>query len=229
MTYEQLIVLQAIVTEGTFRGAAERLNKSQSAISHMLKKLETENASLRKRVITLENQVDASEQYSRRNLLRISGVPEFISAHSASIADPLTAPREDTDSFVLQMCEDLGVDMSLSEIDRSHRVGNGKKKPRDILVKFATYRSRNRLYKSRSKAKDNAKYTKVYVNEDLTKERSRLLYEARKLVKDEKFVGAWSYDGTILVKLPDDPLLHRVNTAEDLSKLFQTRRINDLY
>lgn len=42
MTYEQLIVLHAIVTEGTFRGAGEKLNKSQSAISHMLKKLETE-------------------------------------------------------------------------------------------------------------------------------------------------------------------------------------------
>ncbi len=42
MTYEQLIVLHTIVTEGTFRGAAGKLNKSQSAISHMLKKLETE-------------------------------------------------------------------------------------------------------------------------------------------------------------------------------------------
>ncbi|MEO1161223.1 MAG: LysR family transcriptional regulator [Pseudomonadota bacterium] len=42
MTYEQLIVLHAIVAEGTFRGAAEKLNKSQSAVSHMLKKLETE-------------------------------------------------------------------------------------------------------------------------------------------------------------------------------------------
>lgn len=41
ITYEQLVVLHAIVTEGTFRGAAERLNKSQSAVSHMLKKLET--------------------------------------------------------------------------------------------------------------------------------------------------------------------------------------------
>lgn len=41
ITFEQLVVLNAIVTEGTFRGAAERLNKSQSAISHMLKKLET--------------------------------------------------------------------------------------------------------------------------------------------------------------------------------------------
>ena len=42
MTYEQLRVLQAIVTEGTFRGAAEKLYKSQPAISHMVKKLEQE-------------------------------------------------------------------------------------------------------------------------------------------------------------------------------------------
>lgn len=42
MTYEQLVTLHAIVTEGTFRGAAEKLNKSQSAISNMLKKLETD-------------------------------------------------------------------------------------------------------------------------------------------------------------------------------------------
>lgn len=42
MTYEQLLVLRAIVTTGTFRGAAEKLNKSQSAISHMLKNLEND-------------------------------------------------------------------------------------------------------------------------------------------------------------------------------------------
>lgn len=42
MTYEQLVVLNAIVTEGTFRGAAEKLNRSQSAVSIMLKKLESE-------------------------------------------------------------------------------------------------------------------------------------------------------------------------------------------
>lgn len=42
MTYEQLIALNAVVTEGTFRAAAERLNKSQSTISHAIKKLEIE-------------------------------------------------------------------------------------------------------------------------------------------------------------------------------------------
>ncbi|KZL21379.1 HTH-type transcriptional activator AllS [Pseudovibrio axinellae] len=42
MTFEQLVVLDAIVSAGTFRGAAEHLNKAQSAVSHMLKKLEDE-------------------------------------------------------------------------------------------------------------------------------------------------------------------------------------------
>ncbi len=42
MTYEQLRVLHAVVTEGTFRAAAEKLFKSQPAISTMIKNLEAE-------------------------------------------------------------------------------------------------------------------------------------------------------------------------------------------
>lgn len=42
MKYSQLLALDAIVTTGTFRGAAERLHKSQSAISHTIRQLEDE-------------------------------------------------------------------------------------------------------------------------------------------------------------------------------------------
>lgn len=41
-TYEQLRVFQAIVSHGTFRGAAEVLNKSQPAVSAMVRNLEAE-------------------------------------------------------------------------------------------------------------------------------------------------------------------------------------------
>ena len=40
MTLDQLLALDAIVATGTFRGAAERLNKAQSAVSHQMKALE---------------------------------------------------------------------------------------------------------------------------------------------------------------------------------------------
>lgn len=42
MTLDQLIALDAIVAAGTFRAAAERLNKAQSAVSHQIRKLEDE-------------------------------------------------------------------------------------------------------------------------------------------------------------------------------------------
>lgn len=42
MTLEQLRALDAIVATGAFRAAAERLNKSQSAVSHLIRALEEE-------------------------------------------------------------------------------------------------------------------------------------------------------------------------------------------
>ncbi|WP_299295406.1 LysR family transcriptional regulator [uncultured Tateyamaria sp.] len=42
MTLDQLIALDAIVATGTFRAAADRLNKAQSAVSHQIRKLEDE-------------------------------------------------------------------------------------------------------------------------------------------------------------------------------------------
>ena len=99
-----------------------------------------ENQQLRERVEILERKVDQAEQYSRRNCLRISGVKEH--------------PFESTDDIVLKMAADIESEVQLSDIDRSHRVGNPKtprSKPRDIIVKFATYRSRRSFYKQRKR------------------------------------------------------------------------------
>lgn len=40
ITHEQLRVLHAVVSEGTFRAAAKKLHKTQPAVSHMIKQLE---------------------------------------------------------------------------------------------------------------------------------------------------------------------------------------------
>lgn len=149
-------------------------------------RLTRENIALKKRVTTLEAQMDASEQYSRRNSLRISGIPE--------------TANEDTDQVVLHVAETVGVNILPSEIDRSHRLGKpGNRQTRDILVKFTTYRARERVMKNRRNLK-TSELKGVFVNEDLTKIRSKLLFEARKCAKTKHLLGAWSSDGRILVK-----------------------------
>lgn len=49
-------------------------------------------------------------------------------------------------------------------------------------MKLSTFRLREKLYRSRRQLKDTG-YAGVYINEDLTKFRSGLLYSGRKLAK----------------------------------------------
>ena len=88
--------------------------------------------------------MDEAEQYSRRNCLIITGVKE--------------EEGEDTNRVVLDIFEKkLNICLDIFQVDRSHRL-NGPKRPesdnsqviRPIIVKFATYRSRNLLFKAKN-------------------------------------------------------------------------------
>ena len=182
----------------------EAIDRKLSELNSETLRLQLENDELKERVTKLEKAADEAEQYSRRNCLRITQIPET--------AD------EVTDEIVLKVADSIDVKLSPSEIDRSHRVGKpGTKQRRDIIVKLSTYRARERLFKSRSKLKDS-EFRGVYINEDLTKMRGELLYEARKCVKAGKLKGAWSTDGRILVKNTADKII-RIMSLEQLQNL----------
>lgn len=185
------------IVDGVVSGLREQIQ----SISEENMALRRENESLKTRVQKLESAADNAEQYSRRNCLRISGIRENA--------------NENTDELILDMTRSMNVDLSLQEIDRSHRVGKpNAAKPRDIIVKLSTFRAREKLYKARRQLKDTG-HAGVYINEDLTKFRSGLLYSGRKLVKARRIWGAWSSNGTILLK-DNDNVVHRIVKPEDL-------------
>ena len=64
------------------------------------------------------------------------------------------------------------------------RFDPSRSRPREIIVKFTSYRARQKFLKMRSALMDNG-YVGVILNEDLTKHRSEVLYEARKVVKSD--------------------------------------------
>ena len=88
---------------GDFTGVLEGLQTKVAT-------LEKENQDLRDRVEKLEAKADAAEQYSRRNCLRITGVPEDKAA--------------DTDRYVLDLSRAIGEEIVLTDIERSHHAGN---------------------------------------------------------------------------------------------------------
>ena len=106
--------------------------------------------------------------------------------------------------------------------DRTHRLGRPstrdrpRNKPRDIIIKFATYRARQKLYKARTLTKDRG----VFIYEHLTKARSELLFEARRRVKSKQLKSAWSSDGTILIKFNNETVA-RISDKNELPELIQ--------
>lgn len=165
--------------------------------------LENENTSLKSRIQLLEDKLDRSEQYSRRNCLRLSGIPE--------------TANESVDEKIMEVLNTLDAEVTLDNIDRAHRVGKPKGgSHRDIIIKFSTYRSRRKIMINKKQLKTQGK--RIYINEDLTRTRSDIFYRARSLVKSKKVQNTWTADGTIIIK--DNSLkLHRIETHADLEKL----------
>lgn len=167
----------------------------------------------------MEEKVDELEQYSRRNSVRINGVPE--------------AEGESTDKIVKVIGRAFGVDIEDGDIDRSHRVGRsendeGVKINRAILVKFSSFVHKRRFTKEKKTLKDadlsevcpasgNQK-PKVFLNDDLTRLRSQVAAKARTLKKNRIIQDTWALDGGIFVRL-ENGNTKRVTTMKGLVEL----------
>lgn len=111
----------------------------------------------------------------------------------------------------------LGVELQRPDISRSHRVGpKHAGGPRPVLVKFATYRARERVYRARSKLKDSIE--KAYINEDLTKKRGALAFHARQQKKSRNLQDTWPYDCRVFAK-NNIGMVRVVNNIPELDNL----------
>ena len=115
-----------------------RLQQQLAAKDETIKTLE-------ERVIKLEVDSDAVEQYSRRANLQIRGIAECNDG-------------EDTDQLVLNIINDnMGLVVERDDIEQSHRLGrktDGNGRPRrPVIVRFTTERLRDDVLKARTKLK----------------------------------------------------------------------------
>ena len=112
-------------------------------------------------------EIDKQNQYSRRENIRISGLQEV----------------EGTDDFDIfkGMCEVMEVDITKEDIVALHRVGNPARKPRALLVRVVSRDTKAKLCANKKKLKTNLGMSKVYINEDLTTMRFKLLKYVKNL------------------------------------------------
>ena len=99
-------------------------------------------------------------------------------------------------------------------------MGHAKEnKTRDILVKFTSIGPRDNLYQRRKLLRDTTE--PVYLNEDLTQNRSQLFYKARKLRRQGRIFGVWSQQGNILIKIDQNSQPRAVSDYNEITVLIE--------
>ena len=179
----------------------EMFNKRDENFKKMENKvadLENKAKEYEKSITDLTNQLDESNQYSRRNCLVISGLK--------------LNENDDTDQKIIDIAAKMKIKedkkITKKDIDRSHRMGD------KVIIKFASYNARDSFYTNRKEVFEDG----IFVSESLTKMRSKLLYECRQRKKLGKILASWTNDGVVKVKLLNGHN-HIIKCIGDVDKL----------
>ena len=183
---EMLKTMLEVALQELEKNMDEKLQQSMEKGQQEVRELKSENESLKNAlskcedlIMGLVNKVDELEQYSRKNCLIISGVPKS---------------DRHTQDIVMDIAAKMNIQESITgrDIDNSHWMGDR------IIVKFATYNARRKFFEKRKTAGNG-----IFVSENLTKKRNELLFNCRKLKRENKLLAAWTNDGQIKIKLPN--------------------------
>lgn len=199
MAERKPITRAAAIDEDIVAKAVEKLLNSSQFMDRMIniiceavakqfdekiKVLEEKVDRLSQEVVTLKEESyvanDMLEQYSRRNSLRIFGLPH--------------EKGEDTDKLIVKLCKDkLNVHITEVDIDCSHRLPAKDGFCPPLIVKFCRRSFKNMIYHNKSKLKNS----KIVIREDLTRKRMQLFNKVKTLHGPK---NVWTSDGAILVK-----------------------------
>ena len=177
----------------TLNDRIQSLEELKSVNENITSTLQNENTRLNNVIVKLEDKLDDNEQRNRNQCLLFHGISE--------------TSGENTDDLVVEIIN-KALEMrnfNFEDIQRSHRLGQTKNdnqretrsrvsRPRPIIVRFVSYRSRKNIYKEKSKLKGK----NVSISENLTRKRYLLYNDCiEKLGRG----NVWTSDGRITTKI----------------------------
>lgn len=181
-------------------------------IKELNKKLLEENSSLQLKVSKLENDIIDLQQYSRRQNVEISNLPEV--------------PNEKMDEVKMNIMNALGVDLS-KNLTIVHRVPTTKKeKIKPIIMQFDSVASKSEFMKAAKLKKITADAVNscfeklpVYINDHLCPDLKKLLYDCKVFKRQNDFKYCWSKNGKIFLRKTEGSKIYRIKCNSDLNNV----------
>ena len=211
---------------------------SATAIStkDIVAELKAENEELRERIKSLEGTVEKVkkrlndqhdmhicaeadhnrlEQYGRRNNVEICGIPESVA-------------QNELENKVIAILASIDVKVTKGDIEACHRLKKNTRHagPSKTIVRMVNRKKCEDMFRNKKKLKsiDKTKLAlekDIYINSNLNTYYSKLLWNARKLVKANVVHSAWFSNGMIKIKVTEHSSPSLVNHQLDLEELFK--------
>ena len=166
-------------------------------------------------ILDLKNesiQRNSLEQYGRRIMLEIKGIPRTDTENCNVIVENL--------SRALKVNQNV-----LYDIDVVHRLSN--KANSGIIVKFNNRKSRDIFFNAKKNLKDinllDLGYTetgKIFINESLTPYNKYLFKEVRQRCHSMNYKYFWTRNGTIFVKKDDNNMAKKIIHEDNTKDIF---------
>ena len=175
--------------------------------------LQSEVALLKKKISTLEDNIDGSDAYERRDTIIISGdIP------------PENRGENYVELIRKTLKDKLKLELSSTDISTVHRLG---KRPqtqgtkRNIIMKLCRRDiKRDIIIASRNQDRNS---NRIFVNESLTPQRNTIFHTLRKIKRDHPNIisGCSTFDGKVIAFTKPSPTAPR--TARDIRHVINNR------
>ena len=181
------------------------VSATETAVAQMCQSYATQADvnQLTSEVQVLKFDLERQNQYSRRESIRISGIPE--------------TDGESTNALAIKLAADIGVSLAEMDISVSHRLPGRPGSARPIIVKFVRRDTKTSMMKHKRRLRDLDRRG-VFLNDDLTPFRAKL---ARALRNDSTIGKVWTIDGRILctITVNGNEIKKVVESPDDLFHL----------
>ena len=178
-------------------------------------------------------------QYSREECLVVTGITESAQegSNNAENDSTLNSNCAESKKAIIDLCKELNLVVHPDKISIAHRIKKGRyaKGPRPIVVKFTSKEVCREVYALRKACKEITEWgfdrsaNKIYINESLTPEKRKLLYDTKQAVNKELYethgiIYVWTHRGDVYVRKngTGSPKI-RVNSQLELQHLLQGR------
>lgn len=182
---------------------------------------------LNKTIVEMKKRLRLAEQSGLKNEIVINGIPKELSLGESTIVTKVAAA--------------VGVQLFSTDIERTQRARNGM-----LLVELSNSKVRNDILRarkgksiyvdeidfgnavlpagSRSSPNNRRYHTKVFINENLTRETRSIFREAKSLRVSHGYKYVWCSKGNIYCKRDDSAEVYVIDSVEDLKKLRSSPR-----